>query len=93
MTWSDIKDLGDSITVHVKIPKIKSRTGDDIHIFEFKGHNVCPVKAFKALRKMSSQDSQHIFTLDSGRNLTIAKFTHMIKCWAVPTEARSLWKT
>ena len=61
MTWSDIKDLGDSITVHVKIPKIKSRTGDDIHIFEFKGHNVCPVKSFKALRKMSSQVSQHIF--------------------------------
>jgi hypothetical protein len=41
ITWSDIKDSGDSITVHVKIPKIKSRTKDDIHIFEFKGNNVC----------------------------------------------------
>ena len=88
MTWSDIKDSGDSITVHVKIPKVKSRAGDDIHIFEFKGHNVCPVKAFKALRKMSSQDSQHIFTLDSGKNLTIAKFTHMIKSWAAPYRSK-----
>jgi hypothetical protein len=88
MTWSDIKESGDSITLHIKIPKVKSRNGDDIHIFEFKGHNVCPVKAFKALKHMSSHQSQHIFTLDSGKNLTIAKFTQNIKIWSAPYKSK-----
>jgi hypothetical protein len=37
---------------------------------------------------MSSQESQHIFTLDSGKNLTIAKFTQKIKGWAAPYRSR-----
>ena len=83
ITWSDIKDKDDYVSVHVKIPKIRSKKGDDIHIFEFKGHNVCPVKAFKILKNMA-HISEHIFVLDNGTNLTMNKFTQNIKLWASP---------
>jgi len=38
MSWSDITVDNDSMTIHVKFPKIKSKKGDFIHIFEFTGH-------------------------------------------------------
>ena len=85
ISWSDVIDKDDSLSVHVKIPKIKSKKGDNILIFEFKGHNVCPVKAFKQLKSMArTSASEHIFVLGNGTNLTMQKFTNNLKIWAAP---------
>jgi len=89
LSWSDITLDSDSMTVHIKIPKKKSRTGDFIHIFEFSGHNACAVKAFRKLQQISHAPShEHIFKLDNGKNLTQSKFTLMIKKWATPHRSR-----
>ena len=41
LLWSDLSFKKDSILLHVKIPKNKTKKGEFVDIFEFVGHNCC----------------------------------------------------
>ena len=57
LLWTDIKFFADnSVQIHNKIPKTRKEKGEYISLFEFNGHNCCPVTALKTLKKF--HDSQ-----------------------------------
>ena len=52
LLWNDIVFRDNSITIHIRIPKNRCPSGEFVDIFEFKGHNCCPIAALKSLKKL-----------------------------------------
>jgi len=79
LLWEDILFKSDgSILVHVKLPKVKSREGDFIDLFEFQSSGCCPVAALKKLKQLQNgggylDESLPVFCFPSGRLLTTQK--------------------
>ena len=48
----DVKFRQNSILIHVKMPKVKSKEGDYVDLFEFEEKNCCPVGALWGLKKI-----------------------------------------
>ena len=62
LLWKDVKFLSPShIIVHIKTPKSRLPDGEFVDIFEFGGHNVCPVKVLARLRDSMYVDQDSPF--------------------------------
>ena len=80
LLWKDVKFLSPShIIVHIKTPKSRLPDGEFVDIFEFGGHNVCPVKALARLRDSTlvAQDSP-VFQFSNGKFLTLGKVNSIL---------------
>ena len=87
LLWSDVSVKKDSIMIHVKIPKNRNKKGEFVDIFEFKGHNCCPVSAIKNLYKLKGSaglDHLPVFSLQNGRLLTPVYFGNLIQTLLAP---------
>lgn len=84
LLWQDIsKRDGDCISIHIKIPKILKKGGDHVQIFKFSKIGLCPIRALKSLQKTQMATGMYgealpVFRLSSGKNLTVAKLTHIL---------------
>jgi len=83
LTWKDVIVKDDLLQIHIKSPKSKVRGGEFIDIFEFKGHNCCPVAGFKKYMQMAAQkglieQDSPVFRLDKGKLLTKNLFNKTI---------------
>ena len=81
LLWSDLSFKKDSILLHVKIPKNKTKKGEFVDIFEFVGHNCCPVSAITNLRKLKGPNGlghTPVFCLENGKLLTPAFFGNLV---------------
>ncbi len=55
LVWSDVVfNDKKSVTIHVRHPKSNKVGGERVEVFEFSGHNCCPVKALYNLKNMQS---------------------------------------
>jgi len=85
LTWSCVKLRADgSILLHLRQPKSSNKEGDFLDIFEFKGHNVCPVKAINRLISMQDKPISRlstvpVFTLPNGKFLTTKKLNNILQ--------------
>jgi hypothetical protein len=72
LLWSDVSFSHDSVLIHVKISKNRSKHGEYIDLFPFPGHNCCPMKSLACLRNLNldSQPGDPVFRFDSGKLLT-----------------------
>lgn len=72
LVWKDIRFVdGNSIMIHNKIPKTRTASGEFVSLFEFSGHNCCPVTAIKCLKKLSNPDQESpVFKFENGSFLT-----------------------
>jgi hypothetical protein len=61
LVWSDVTFNGnDSVTLTIRHPKSNRAGGEKVEVFQFPGHNCCPVKALRCLANMRKNKSQHI---------------------------------
>jgi len=79
LTWDRVKFQENSLLIHVKSPKSKNKGGDMVDIFEFKGHNCCPIKSFMAFNKLASDKNYKksafpVFRNENGKNFTKQQF-------------------
>ena len=85
LLWSDVKDTGkDTINIHVKCPKTGTKGGEFIEIFQTPDKKYCPVRAIRSLGKTQKtlglwSESLPVFRFASGKNLTVAKFSHILR--------------
>jgi hypothetical protein len=75
LLWSDITFRRDSVLIHVKITKNRTRNGEFIDLFPFDGHHCCPVKCLNRLRDLCLSSklcilNEPVFKFDSGKLLT-----------------------
>jgi hypothetical protein len=72
LLWSDVNFSHDSVLIHVKISKNRSRHGEYIDLFPFPGHNCCPMKSLARLRDLNPdrRPGDPVFQFDSGKLLT-----------------------
>jgi hypothetical protein len=53
LVWSDVAfNDKKSVTIHIRHPKSNRVGGEKVEVFEFSGHNCCPVKALHNLKSM-----------------------------------------
>ncbi len=53
LVWSDVVfNDKKSVTIHVRHPKSNKVGGEKVEVFEFNGHNCCPVRALYNLKSM-----------------------------------------
>jgi hypothetical protein len=63
LLWKDIQFFDDnSIRIHNKVPKNRTKNGEFISLFEFEGKSCCPIKAIKCLKELSKKIRQRIFS-------------------------------
>jgi len=85
LTWSCVKFRPDgSILLHLRQPKSSNKEGDFLDIFNFKGHNVCPVKAIHRLLHLHKKSPEQlmqepVFTFPNGKFLTMRKLNKILK--------------
>ena len=81
LLWKDVSFLSPShLIVHIKTPKSRIPDGEFIDIFEFSGHNVCPVRSLCRLRDSLSHVDQNspVFRFSSGQLLTLKKVNSIL---------------
>jgi len=83
LTWKDVIVKEDCIQIHVKSPKTKTKGGEFIDIFEFKGQGCCPVASFKKFKEMAAvegliENNMPVFRLLKGKLLTKNSFNKTI---------------
>jgi hypothetical protein len=81
LLWSDILDRGDSLLVHIKSPKSRTKGGEYVDIFPFPGHNCCPVNVFKTLKSKTEgirKENEPIFKFRNGNLLTKEVFNNTL---------------
>jgi len=85
LTWDCVKFRSDnSILLHLRQPKSSNKEGDFLDLFEFKGHNCCPVKALKKHLLLQKEEglwspSNPIFTLQNKKFLTLKKLNKILR--------------
>ncbi len=80
--WSDLKLYNNHCVIHVKSPKSRVPKGEFVDIFEFLGHNCCPIKALAMLKSLlynQSCEKMPVFTFDSGKFLTKESLNFTLK--------------
>lgn len=73
LLWKDVRIQEDSLLIHIKSPKSRTKGGEFVDIFPFHGHNCCPVKAFIFLKKVTEdfrQENEPIFKFKNNKLLT-----------------------
>ena len=81
LLWKDVSFLSPShLIVHIKTPKSRMPDGEFIDIFEFSGHNVCPVRSLCRLRDSLSHVDQNspVFRFSSGQLLTLNRVNSIL---------------
>ena len=78
--WGDVELKEGSLLCRIKSPKSNNRGGDWVDIFEFKGKNCCPVRAFKKWAEISGtkRHSEPVFSFTNGKLLTKTNFNNTI---------------
>ena len=87
LLWGDVKFKQNSILIHVKMPKVKSKEGDYVDLFKFEEKNCCPVRALRGLKKFgvfNSSSSLPVFAFASGKLLTPVIFNRTIRSLLSP---------
>jgi hypothetical protein len=80
LLWRDIKLSRDHALVHIKCPKSKTAGGEQVDLFEFPGHGVCPIRALEKLREISAGISDKpVFSFQSGTCLTSRTFNSILR--------------
>jgi len=85
LTWRCVKFRKDgSILLHLRQPKSSNKEGDFLDLFEFTGHNVCPIKAMNRLLLLQKESapvslSSPVFTLPDGKFLTTKKLNEILR--------------
>lgn len=84
LLWSDISFQCDSVLIHVKIGKCRTKNGEYIDLFPFESHNCCPVNCLTKLRNMCMCNNQIIahnpvFMFDTGKLLTSVKLNSTLE--------------
>jgi hypothetical protein len=80
LMWDCVRFLeGGSILIHLRCPKSDSEEGDFIDIFPFPG--CCPVEALTGLaqNKPGHAGNSPVFQFESGKLLTVQKFTNIVR--------------
>jgi len=71
LLWKDIKFYRNSAIVHIKMPKSRNPKGEFVDLFEFSGHNCCPIRTLEQLKKISGGiEKNPVFVLENGNFLT-----------------------
>lgn len=87
LLWNDVKVRGDSVLIHIKIPKGRNPQGEFVDLFEFDRYNCCPVKALKALSlAKNSKVSQKtpVFQFKNGTLLSAKALTEKMQMLLEP---------
>lgn len=74
LLWKDVRFIeDDSVMIHNKIPKTRTACGEYVSLFEFEGHNCCPIKALKCLKNLSEPTNPNfpVFMFSNGSFLTM----------------------
>jgi len=79
LTWDNVKIENDFATIHFKKTKTRTVGGEKIHVFSFKGHNCCPLKALKKLKNVTANSSGPVFKFSDGSNLTKSRLNTKIR--------------
>ena len=82
LLWKDINVISsEHVLIHVKVSKSRSKHGDFVDMFSFRGHGVCPVKTLLALKRLSASNGPDcpVFSFDSGKNLTLCNLNETIR--------------
>lgn len=79
--WSDMQKIDDRYLLHIKSTKSKTKGGEYVDIFKFKGHNCCPVQALDCWEKMCKIKSKNspVFKFENEKFLTREKFSSVVK--------------
>ena len=74
--WGDVIVKEESLLCKIKSPKSNNKGGDCVDIFEFKGKNCCPVKAFQTWQKLSGpkKATDPVFSFKNRKLLTKSNF-------------------
>jgi len=81
LLWGDLTRLENSWVLHIKSTKNRTKGGEFIDIFEFKGHNCCPVKALDKLYDLSvysKNKKSAVFTFNNGKVFTKINFNRTL---------------
>lgn len=83
MTWSDITERNDGLTIKVKSPK-SGRKGEVVELFDFPEKKLCPVKAIKDLRDLQERGGifdvrKPVFRFGSGKCLTPSALNKILR--------------
>ena len=74
LLWEDITFRDDnSILIRIKVPKNRKIDGEYIDLFQFRGHQCCPVASLKKLRKMcfkKGMEKYPVFMLKNSKLVT-----------------------
>ena len=87
LLWGDVKFRENSILIHVKMPKVKSKEGDFVDLFEFEEKNCCPVRVLRGLRKFgvfNCSSNLPVFAFASGNLLTPVTFNRTVRTLLSP---------
>ena len=96
LLWTDIIDEGKkSIKIHVKCPKTGGRGGEFIELFPTPDPKVDPVKAIRKIKVMQKtlgiwNKNLPVFRFGSGKNLTVAKLSQILRKLFIKTKFASL---
>jgi hypothetical protein len=64
-----------SVTIHVRHPKSNKLGGEKVEVFNFPGHNCCPVKALLALKSLREHsDRVPVFAFSDNEYLSKSSF-------------------
>ncbi len=76
LVWSDVVfNNRKSVTIHVRHPKSNRIGGEKVEVFEFNGHNCCPVRALFNLRSMQCNlASRPVFAFSDSEYLSKSYF-------------------
>lgn len=81
LLWKDVKFFDDnSVLITNKIPKTRSKN-ESVSLFEFPGHNCCPIEAIKHLKLISNATDDlatPVFAFQNGRFLTLQTMNRVI---------------
>jgi len=87
LLWEDVKIRDDSVLINIKIPKNRYSKGEYVDLFEFNGHNCCPVNAIKALRLSKGTNlnlKSPVFCFNDGKLLTPKMLTARMHSLLLP---------
>ena len=82
LLWGDMKNVNNGWIIHIKSPKSRIEGGEYLDIFDFKGHQCCPVKAIQQLQKMSQYSNSKenpVFMFKNGSLLTKNIFNEKVR--------------
>jgi len=85
LTWDCVKYREDkSFLLHLRQPKSCNKEGDFLDLFQFKGHNCCPVKALCKLMQIQKETGlwnpgAPVFTFQNGSFLTLKKLNKILR--------------